>query len=119
MFISVEKGDDMIVSFVVFASDLEPGDFSDVESLILMRSPQYEFALPESERGVSVSHEKYMDEERDYLEAVEFDGNEVKIATTGRNYHLNIRRVDPEEIEAAKQEFEKMNFDQRFKIKNV
>jgi len=48
-FITNEDGDDLIVSFAI------PIDESgDVKSLTLLRTPKYEFALDESERGVNV-----------------------------------------------------------------
>tara|TARA_R110001583_G_C5653711_1_gene408972 strand:- start:41 stop:349 length:309 start_codon:yes stop_codon:yes gene_type:complete len=50
-FISIDdEGIDLILSFAVY--DLDPGD---IESLILMRTPSYEFFQEEHERGVSVS----------------------------------------------------------------
>ena len=49
-FITIEEGDDLIVSFAI--ADEEPGE---IVSLTLFRTPKYEFILPTDERGVSVS----------------------------------------------------------------
>jgi len=54
--ITTEDGDDLIVSFAVQEHD----DF-DVKSLTLIRTPQYEFALYDSERGVNVSYDDFPD----------------------------------------------------------
>ena len=48
-FITIEEGDDLIVSFAI--ADEEPGE---IVSLTLLRTPTYEFILPTDERGVSV-----------------------------------------------------------------
>ena len=61
-FITNEDGDDLIVSFAI------PTDESvDVKSLTLLRTPKYEFALDESERGVKVSFEDFHDGRNEFL----------------------------------------------------
>ncbi|MBV9731454.1 MAG: hypothetical protein JO275_01680, partial [Verrucomicrobia bacterium] len=50
-FISVETGDDLIVSFTVY----QPDDPADVETLIVLRTPKHEQFLYEWERGAAVS----------------------------------------------------------------
>ena len=117
-FITVEPGEDLIVSFVVLAEGAGDATLSEVESIILMRT-KYEYLLDDSERGVKVSHERYSEEEDALLTEIEFVGDEVKIKTTGRSYYLNVRRVDDGEIEEARKKLKEMNFDGRFKIKNV
>ena len=67
-FITTESGDDLILSFSL--QDLE--DPSEIESLILLRTPKYEFIVEKDEHGVSVSFERYPDEEDDYLKAVDY-----------------------------------------------
>ena len=118
LFVSVEEGDDLIVSFAVPGGDPHDRDYGDVRSLILMRTPQFESLLDDSECGVTVSHEEYLEDEDDILKSIEFLGNEVTITTTGRNYNLDIRRVDPGEIELAKMTLKRMNFDGRFVLRN-
>ena len=46
-FITNEEGDDLIVSFAIPIDDV-----GNVKSPILLRTPKYEFALEESERGI-------------------------------------------------------------------
>ena len=58
-FITVETGDDLILTFAVQCHD----DASEIESLILMRTPKYESFLEEHERGVGVSFERHEDDE--------------------------------------------------------
>ncbi len=41
-----------------------------IRSLILMRTPEYEFVLDETERGVKVSDEALLDDEDDMLENI-------------------------------------------------
>ena len=45
-FITIEEGDDLIVSFAI--ADEEPGE---IVSLTLLRTPKYEFILPTDERS--------------------------------------------------------------------
>jgi len=61
LFMNNEEGDDLIVSFAIECS--EPGD---VKSLILLRTPEFEFILDEDERGVSVSHDDEPEVETTY-----------------------------------------------------
>ena len=62
-FISIEdEPPDLILSFAIWQPDLE-----DIRSLILMRTPEYEFVLDETERGVKVSDEAWLDDEDDML----------------------------------------------------
>lgn len=61
-----EDQDDLIVSFAI--SDEE--DPTGVVSLILLRTPQYEFVFEVYERGVKVSHEAWPERKHDLLERV-------------------------------------------------
>ncbi len=111
-FITIESGVDLIVSFAIEGD--EPGQ---VKSLTLLRTPRYEFALDESERGVGVSHEDVADEDIDLLESIELDRGTVRITTQRREYALDIHRVDRDEIQRAAEILGKMNFDKRFLLK--
>jgi hypothetical protein len=111
-FVSVESGDDLTVSFVRG----HPTDPDEIRSLILSRTPKYEFALDDSERGVSVSDEDCDEDESDLLKEIEFQGDEVRIVSRNADYLLECSRVDPEELEDAKKILHAMNFDGRFKI---
>jgi len=60
-FISIEdEPPDLILSFAIWQPELE-----DIRSLILLRTPEYEFILDEAERGVKVSDEALADDEYD------------------------------------------------------
>ena len=111
-FVAVESGDDLTVSFVIG----RPMDPDEIRSLILSRTPKYEFALDDSERGVSVSDEDRDEDDSDLLEEIAFQGDEVRIVSRNADYQLDCSRVDAEELEDAKKTLHAMNFDGRFKI---
>ncbi len=113
-FITTEDGDDLIVSFAIPIDE----DW-DVKSLTLLRTPKYEFALDESERGVNVSFDDFPDEEFDMLERVKIEGGMVTINTNHRTYTISIKNVKDVEIDKANVVLEKMNFDGRFELKIV
>jgi len=109
-FITIEEGDDLIVSFAI--SDEEPGE---IVSLTLLRTPKYEFILPTDERGVSVSHESFPEEdERDRLHRIRVAPPVVTIETTSTRYELDVSKVDRRELRSAQRVLERMNFDERF-----
>jgi hypothetical protein len=111
-FITTESGDDLILSFAL--QDLE--DPSEIESLILLRTPKYEFIVEEDKRGVSVSFERYPDEEDDHLKAVEYLEAEriVRLKTLAREYELDVGKVDASELKKMRQILLKMNYDRKF-----
>ena len=113
-FITTEDGDDLIVSFAVSDPDLES-----VKSLTLLRTPKYEFALHEWERGVGVSYEDFPDDEDDLLEEIVMEPDEARVKTAHRSYTLNLGRVDDDEIARSKEVLGKMNFDKRFVMRVV
>ena len=110
-FVTVESGDDLIVSFVIGRTDPD-----EIRSLILMRSPKLEFTLDDSERGVSVSDEDRDEDDIDQLEEIEFLGDEVRIVSRNADCQLDCSRVDAEELEDAKKALQAMNFDSRFRF---
>ncbi len=58
-FVSVEDiPPDLILSFAIWQPERD-----DVKSIIIMRTPRYEHLLDESERGVNVSDEDWLDDE--------------------------------------------------------
>ena len=76
-FISIEDDSpDLIISFALWEADLD-----DIRSLIFMRTPEYEVFLYESERGVKVSDEAWLNEEDDMLKKIEFSDDLVRIIT--------------------------------------
>jgi hypothetical protein len=114
-FISIEdEPPDLILSFAIWQPELE-----DIKSLILLRTPEYEFILDETERGVKVSDEALMDEEDDMLKEFEFSDDFVRIITDHHQFDLDLRKIDKEDIEQAKIFLKKMNFDNRFEIRIV
>ena len=109
-FITIQEGNDLIVSFAI--ADEEPGE---IVSLILLRTPKYESILPADERGVSVSHESFPDDEdRDRLRRIRVATPVVTIETTHTQYELDVSKVDPRELRAAQRILKQMNFDQCF-----
>jgi len=114
-FISIEDNPpDLILSFAIWQPELE-----DVRSLILMRTPPYEFIFDKSERGVKVSDEDWVDDEDELLKRIEFDSDTVSIVTNNHMWKLNIRKVDRSDIEEAQNFLKRMNFDNRFEISIV
>jgi len=117
MFITTEAGDDLILSFAV----QRPQDPSAIESLILMRTPKYEFIFEEHERGVKVSFERHDDDEDDFLQKIEYAEATaiVRIQTSSREYELDVRKVDADELKKMRKILKKMNYDQKFQTSGV
>ena len=114
-FISIEdEPPDLILSFAVWQPELD-----DIRSLILLRTPEYEFILDETERGVKVSDDAFSDDEDDMLKEIEFGDDFVRIITDHHQFELDLRKVDKEDIEQAKIFLKRMNFDNRFEIRAV
>ena len=113
-FITTERGDDLIVSFAISASDF-PGD---VLSLTLLRTPKYEFILDPDEQGVSVSWEEDEDE-NELLLGVERSGDVVKLKTTTRQFILDISHVDGDDLNRMRKVLHKMNFDMAIQLTGV
>jgi len=114
-FISIEDNPpDLILSFAIWQPELD-----DIRSLILMRTPKYEFFLDETERGVKVSDETWLDDEDDLLKEIEFGHDFVRIITNHHQFELDLRKVEQEEIEQAKTILKRMNFDNRFEMRII
>ena len=116
-FVKMEIGDDLVLSFVV----PRQGDPSDIESLVLLRTPKFEPAVQEGLRGVRVAIERYDDDEWDFLEKFEYVEAEaiVRVQTYSRRYKLDVRKLDANELVQMRKVMKKMNFDQRFKTAGV
>jgi hypothetical protein len=111
-FIDIEDDPpDLIISFAVWQPELD-----DIRSIILMRTPEFEFLLDESERGVAVSDEIWTNDEEDRLNKIELGDNIVKITTNYHQFELDLRKVDKEEVDQAKAILQKMNFDHSFEM---
>jgi hypothetical protein len=113
-FITNEDGDDLIVSFAIPIDDS-----GNVKSLTLLRTPKYEFALDEFERGVKVSYEDFPNDRDEFLKKLTIKDTMVTITTDYRNYTVNIKNVEPKEIQEAERILKKMNFDGCFEFKVV
>jgi hypothetical protein len=99
-FITTEDEQDLIVSFALAPSAHQ--------SLTLLRSPQYEFLLPEYERGISVSTLDPKDQVRDLLRFVRWQARSVTVQTERHEYRLDISAVSEEEAVEAKAVLRKM-----------
>ena len=62
--------------------------------LILLRTPEYEFILDETERGVKVSDDAFSDDEDDMLKEIEFGDDFVRIITDHHQFELDLRKVE-------------------------
>ena len=114
-FISIEDDPpDLILSFAIAQPELD-----DIRSLILMRTPDYEFFLDETERGVKVSDEACLNDEDDMLKKIELGDDFVRIITRQHQFELNLRKVDKGEIKQAKTFLKRMNFDNCFEMKII
>lgn len=112
-FITNESGDDLIVSFALAQAEL-----GEIRSLILLRTPKYEFLLDESERGVSFSDEAHWEEE-DWLRSIDLSREIVRIETQHHEYTLNVSGVEARELKQAERILRKMNFDDAFMLRIV
>ena len=63
-----------------------------------------------------VTHELHPDTEDDFLLRLRMARDRVEIETTGRDYLLDISRVDPEELRDAREVLRRMNFDDDFEL---
>jgi hypothetical protein len=116
-FITTESGDDLILSFAVQRHD----DPSEILSLILMRTPKYEFILEEHERGVHVSFERHGNDADDFLQKFDYSDIDaiVRIQTSSHKYELDVRKVGADELNKMRNLLKKMNYDQKFETSGV
>ena len=116
-FITTEAGDDLILSFAV----QRPQDPSAIDSLILMRTPKYEFIFEEYERGVKVSFERHDDDGDDFLQKIDYIEADaiVRIQTSSQEYELDVRKVGADELKKMRNILKKMNYDQKFQTSGV
>lgn len=116
-FITTESGGDLIVAIAIAA----PESFSGIQSLILLRTPKYEFFLDESERGVRVTFERNRAAEAVTLEAVEYSEADqiVRLRTASARYNLDVRKVEAKDLKRMRKVFRLMNFDQNFQASGL
>lgn len=103
-FITVERGDDLVVGYAIPA-----GEAGEVLSLVLQRTPKFEFLLPPEDRGVSVSHEGFPEEDGELVRRIGVHGPSVEIVSTVRTYRLDLSRVDPAEVAATTDVLKRMH----------
>jgi hypothetical protein len=99
-FITAEDERDLIVSFALAPSAHK--------SLTLLRSPQYEFLLPEEERGINVTPLNPKDQDRDSVRVVQWQPRCVIVSTERHEYQLDISAVAEVEVAEAKAVLRKM-----------
>jgi hypothetical protein len=117
-FISTEISDlDFMVSFAVET----PSDPTEIESLMVLRSPKFEFVFDDDERGAKVSFERHREDEDDWLEEVRYAPKDqtVFLKTRKRSYLLDLRKVDAKELYQMRKVFRKMNFDRRLRLSGI
>jgi len=58
--------------------------------------PKYEHLLADRERGVSISFERYVEDDEELLEELHLDRKSavLRLTTSLRNYELDLRNVD-------------------------
>jgi hypothetical protein len=116
-FITAEAGDDLVLSFAV----QRPDDPSAIESLILMRTPKYEYIFEEHERGVKASFERHEEDEDDFLQKFDYLEADaiVRIQTSSQEYELDVRKVEADELKEMRKILKRMNYDQKFQTSGV
>lgn len=107
-FLSIEVGDDLIVSFAL--------DEHAASSLTLVRTPKLEHLLDDDARGVAIGGEASDAADEEMLVGVHWQADRVDIETTARTYAFDVSRVDPDELRDARKVLRKMNFDRRFRL---
>lgn len=116
-FLTVESGKDLILAFAV----VDPDDPTQIESLILQRTPLYEPLLEEHERGVKVSFERFSADEEDRLIGVHWheDARIIRIETQLRTYNLDLRKIDSSSLKSMRRVLKQMNYDESFRLSEV
>ncbi len=114
-FVSIERDDDLIVSFAIRHGD----GVMDIFGLTLLRMLRFEHLLPPEERGVSVSHGRVPEmDEMEQLVSLRWEGAEVLIETqSGYHFRLDVSAVDPEQQRIAIKTLHSMNFDHCFRLR--
>ena len=103
-FITTEAGEDLIVGYALARAG--PGE---VVSLVLQRHPRFEMLLPPEERGVNVCHEGYTNTEGELATRITVDGLHVDIETNVRDYRIDLKDVDADEVADARKVLQQMH----------
>jgi hypothetical protein len=107
----LDDGIDLVVSFGI-------GPYAE-KSLTLLRTPNYEALLPAEERGVSVGYGVGGGPEREVLVSLHWGAKDVRIASSRRQYVLNVQAIDSQDCVHAKKVLREMNFDARFQTSGI
>lgn len=108
-FISFEdEAPDIVVSFALAPQA--------ANSITLLRTPDYEPLLPDNECGVVVAAGVHGTAERELLVSITINkaGAAASIVSSETTYTLSLVRVPPQDIDAAVELLQRMNFDCRF-----
>jgi hypothetical protein len=116
-FLSVETGKDLILAFAV----MDPEDPTEIDSLILQRTPVYESLLEPHERGVKASFARFDADEEDLLKAVDWNDSTkiIRLQTKLHTYELDLRKVDRSEVKSMRKVLKKMNYDESLRLSGV
>lgn len=106
--ITSEDGRDLIVGFGLMPHG--------VDSLIVMRTPEFEQLKEEYERGATVTHTAVPSSEGSLVVAIDWAGSAVRIRSIDRTYTVDVSAVDEDDLAEARRILELMNFDQRFTL---
>jgi hypothetical protein len=114
-FVSLEIGDDLIVSFFVSSSE----DPNDGRSITLLRDVKWECLLPDEERGVKVSDEAEVGEEwqDNFLEEIRVAGSTLEFKSVRYGRKLDLTKLSKADRKAMTKVLKKMHFDRRFRLK--
>lgn len=119
LFISVETGDDLIVSFVTPGDSYYEGDFMDIKNFIMLRTPKYEHLLPDSDRGVKITQDNFYNEEDEFLQKIVFSKETIQVTSSRTTYKFDINGIEKDDLTKAMNICKDMNFDSRFKYKTA
>ena len=111
-FISIEDDEpDIVISFSC-AKEI----YDQEQDVIIQRTPKYEYALPEYERGAHVSV-GYGSDEINVLKSIELSGRNVIIKGDRVIEERDCEKIDNDEWAYFKDALMKMNFDNSFELK--
>jgi hypothetical protein len=109
-FIYTEVGTDIILS-LSFDEDTEFG----IGGFIIVRTPEYEFALPPHERGACINWHGETDT-MELIKEITSIGNEITFVSKVRSYQFDISRLSKDEMNGVWKTIDRMNFDKSIKI---
>ena len=109
-FITIETGDDLILSF-----SFDEGTRFGVDGFIVQRTPKFELILKPDERGPSVDWTD--DDERILIKKINVTPREVLIETTREKHIFDLSNISGEEYSGMVSVLKKMNFDNVFDLK--